>query len=97
MNQFNASNVKNYFPNWPKIGNNEKTLEKIKCVKIPLRRIPDKRYNQNSSFTIVETKAADKKICKLLKEEAINCSFHEQGAMHLRNFYDHQKTTRVIG
>lgn len=68
MNQFNASNVKNYFPNWPKIGNNEKTLEKIKCAKIPLRRIPDKRYNQNSSFTTVETKAADKKICKLLNK-----------------------------
>lgn len=73
----------------------KKLLKKSNVLKFLLEGYQSK--DTIRTFTTVETKAADKEICKLLKEEAINRSFHEQGAMHLRNYYDHQQTTRAIG
>lgn len=74
MNQYRVDNVKKLLTNWQRIANNEQ-----KIAKILLSMIPNKKYNQNPSFTTAESTTIDEGISKLLKKEVTKPLLHEQG------------------
>ena len=79
MNQYRVGNVKKLLTNWQRITNNEEIFKNIKGAKILLSMIPNKKYNQNPSFTTAESTTIDEGISKLLKKEVTKPLLHEQG------------------